>query len=312
METILKGTHRLASQKREEGKESTACLYRAASNHLRQYFRGRDLPLHKLGAAHVEGFAAYLTHTLGLAPNTTTCYLAAIRAMYNRLLEQSLRHGRHRDAFRGEHPFRGLRSRHEPTPKRAIRPASINKLSALPPATGEELRRAADFFLFSYLGCGIPFIDLARLRKDNLRDGVLRYRRQKTGKPVAIRVTPGMRAILDRYHSSQGEYLFPILAEGHTYNSYKRDLRKYNKALRELGRQLNIAHLTSYVARHSWATEAYRRHTPMAVISQALGHSSEQTTRFYLDQLDISDLARANRLIVGDLDRMMGETLIRH
>lgn len=306
METILKGTHRLASQKRKEGKESAACLYRAASNHLRQYLQGRDLPLHRLEAGHIEGFTTYLSHKLGLSANTVCCYLAALRAMYNRLREQSLRHGRDRNAFRGEHPFKGLKQRHEPTSKRAIRPGGINKLSSLPPDTDKDARRAADFFLFSYLGCGIPFADLARLRGENLRDGVLRYRRQKTGIPVAVRLTAGMRAILARYASPFSEYLFPILAEGCTYNAYKRCLRRYNETLRELGRKLGIARLTSYVARHSWATEAYRRHTPMAVISQALGHTSERTTRFYLDQLDISDLAKANRLIVGDLDRMVG------
>ena len=103
----------------------------------------------------------------------------------------------------------------------------------------------------------------------------------------------------------RGEHPFASFRPRHEPTS-KRSLYKYNEALHELGRGLNIGPLTSYVARHSWATEAYRRHTPIAIISQALGHTSERTTRFYLDQLDVSDLAKANRLIVGDLDRMVG------
>lgn len=60
-----------------------------------------------------------------------------------------------------------------------------------------------------------------------------------------------------------------------------------------------------YIFRHSWATIAYRKYTPVAIISQALGHTSEKTTRHYLAQLDQSELSKANILITGTVDNIV-------
>lgn len=81
-------------------------------------------------------------------------------------------------------------------------------------------------------------------------------------------------------------------------------MHTYNTMLKEIGEQLAFpSKLTSYVARHTWATEALRQNIPVAVISQALGHTSEKTTRIYLAQLDQSVLNKANEAVtkeVGD------------
>ena len=81
---------------------------------------------------------------------------------------------------------------------------------------------------------------------------------------------------------------------------------RYNADLKIIGNYLrHPVTLTSYVARHTWATEALRQNTPIAVISQALGHTSEQSTRFYLDSLDQSIMKRANRKITKVVDNLV-------
>lgn len=80
----------------------------------------------------------------------------------------------------------------------------------------------------------------------------------------------------------------------------------YNARLKRIGQTLRLPNpFTSYVVRHSWASEALRCDMPMALISQALGHSSEKTTRFYLEELDISRLAHANMKVIGSVNRIL-------
>ena len=104
-----------------------------------------------------------------------------------------------------------------------------------------------------------------------------------------------MRLLLRKYGQKGSPYLFPVLSAGKDgHEAYKTALRKYNSLLARL--HLSVK-LTSYVARHSWATEALRQNIPVAVISQAMGHTSEKTTRIYLAQLDQSVLNKANAKI---------------
>lgn len=109
-----------------------------------------------------------------------------------------------------------------------------------------------------------------------------------------------MQRLLDRYASSTSRYLFLVLPETgdseQLYEAYKRALHRYNGYLTEIGELLSIPiHLTSYVFRHTWATEALRNGTPVALIGQMLGHTSERTTRHYLAKLDQSKLDAANK-----------------
>lgn len=101
--------------------------------------------------------------------------------------------------------------------------------------------------------------------------------------------------------------MFPILPPGNPdHLRYKRSLARHNARLKRIGQTLRLPNpFTSYVVRHSWASEALRCDMPMALISQALGHSSEKTTRFYLEELDISRLAHANMKVIGSVNRIL-------
>lgn len=226
-------------------------------------------------------------------------------------------------------PFEGYPLPRGKTASRALPPGSLPKLlSVLPEKPEGEKRsrmkkrvategsganrmataRAADYALFSFLACGMPFVDLAHLTADNIQGNDLVYRRHKTGTLIRIGLTRGMRRILREYADSASPYLFPILPVGHSvkHEEYKAILRRYNRELKQLGEGLRLpVPLTSYVFRHTWATEALRVHTPIAVISQALGHTSEKTTRFYLASIEQAEMNRMNEKVVGELDRLI-------
>ncbi|MCM0720327.1 site-specific integrase [Parabacteroides sp. W1-Q-101] len=204
-------------------------------------------------------------------------------------------------------PFAHLRLRREITVKRALSSQAVCELAQMQPSASTGLRRSLDYFLFCFMACGMPFVDLAHLTRDNIVGKDIVYHRQKTGMRVQVSITPSMRMIIKRYARKDSRYLFPILFEdGGSRSYYKYQLVRYNADLKIIGNYLrHPVTLTSYVARHTWATEALRQNTPIAVISQALGHTSEQSTRFYLDSLDQSIMKRANRKITKVVDNLV-------
>jgi len=196
------------------------------------------------------------------------------------------------------------------TAKRAISRDELRKLEALQPAS-ERQRLAKDVFLFSYYVGGINFVDLAQLRWRNLGGEVagtshperLSYERQKTGGKFSLRLLAPAAAIVAAYrpftHASPTSYVFPVLdvARHLTPHQVKHRLHKVlgqvNKDLKELGNQAGIATpLTTYVARHTFATTLKQAGTQTAVISQAMGHKSEAVTAVYLDSF-ASDMVDA-------------------
>ena len=249
----------------------------------------------------VDGFIAFLQTGKKLKVNTVNSYICALRAIYNTTIREL-------GYIPRIHPFAHITIHPEKSAKRAVDLEVFEQISALDLKEEPGLQLAADLCTFSFLACGMPFVDLAHLTHANIEGDTLVYNRTKTGSSIRISITRGMRCLLDKYASSSSPYLFPVFPpEGPvSYEHYKRLLRKYNVALKMIGGRLQLpVFLTSYVVRHSWATIAYRKYTPIALISQALGHTSERTTRHYLAQLDQSELSKANLLIIGTVDNLV-------
>lgn len=291
----------LILRKRSIGKDSTADLYRASSNWLRKFVNNRNLCLSEITPALVDDFIVYLQGLDSLKVNSVNSYVCAFRAMYNVITRE---HG----YIPYRHPFAHIVIHPEKTTKRAVGLDVFERISALDLRDEPEMQKAADLCVFSFIACGMPFVDLAHLTRENINGDTLIYNRAKTGAPIRIDLTPGMNYLLDKYSSPDNPYLFSLLPpEGAvSHEHYKSLLRGYNACLKEIGKRLNLStSLTSYVIRHSWATIAYRKYTPVAIISQALGHTSEKTTRHYLAQLDQSELSKANVLITGTVDNIV-------
>ena len=166
------------------------------------------------------------------------------------------------------------------------------------------VERARDYFLFSYCAMGMPFIDLAFLRKAQVKNGYIEYRRHKTGQRIKVKIEPLMQQIINRYARENSYYLFPILScsdESLAMREYERKRSKYNRLLGQLAKKTMLPHLTSYVARHSWASIAYSNNVALPIISKAMGHSSTQTTLVYISEINDHKLEEANKRMISPL-----------
>lgn len=295
-------TTRLIGVRRQDGRDNTADLYRTTRNRVRHFMKGKDLDLRRITPEWVARFAASL-RAEGLRSNSVRTYLSNLRAIYHQACRAGLVP---RPAVS---PFEGQLPRKERGESRALDEKALMEIAAFHPERPDRTcERALDLARFSLLACGMPFVDLARLTSGNIQGDEIVYRRKKTGALIRVGITPVMRRLIGKYSDIASRYLFPILPTDRPvgHEEYKLLLRSYNHALKEIGASLTTpVRLTSYTMRHSWATNAYRKHIPLSVISQALGHTSEQTTRHYLAALDQSELNRANERVTGDIERLL-------
>ena len=145
---------------------------------------------------------------------------------------------------------------------------------------------------------------MAFLKKTDLRNGHVVYRRRKTGQQLIIGWTKEMRLILDKYSENISDYLLPIIRRPVTNElaTYRNVGYSINRNLKRIADLVGVAMpLTLYVARHSWASAAKSKGIPLSVISEGMGHDSETTTRIYLASLDTSVIDRANSKILKSL-----------
>lgn len=166
---------------------------------------------------------------------------------------------------------------------------------------------AKDLFLFSYYSAGINLRDIALLKWENIVDGRICYIRHKTGKRLNCRLTPQTSAIVARYRTAKSkpeDYIFPILdrrthkTEVQRHNRINKVQRHINRELKKIGEELGLSHpLTTYVARHTYATVMKRAGVSIALISETLGHSSLTTTQIYLDSFDNEQIDEAMKLL---------------
>lgn len=150
----------------------------------------------------------------------------------------------------------------------------------------------------------MSFIDMAFLKKNDLRNGYVTYRRRKTGQKLVIEWTKEMQAIRDKYPENTSEYLLPIIKTptANERSAYRNVGYAINQNLKKIAAKIGVTiPLTLYVARHSWASAAKAKGIPLSVISEGIGHDSESTTQIYLASLDTSAIDKANALILKSL-----------
>ena len=177
----------------------------------------------------------------------------------------------------------------------------IKALKELDLSMKPSLDFARDMFMFSFYTRGMSFVDMAYLRKTDLQNGILTYRRRKTGQELTIKWEKCMAEIIAKYPENQTDFLLPIIKEqGNERRQYDNALHLVNYRLKELSTMLKHQRpLTMYVARHSWASAAKAKNVPLSVISEGMGHDSEATTQIYLASLETSVVDKANKMILG-------------
>ncbi len=279
----------------------TARNYRRTWNSFRSFLEGRNIPFAAITDTLIDEYNAYLTQR-GIVRNTISFYMRTLRAVYNKAVRKY--------GIEQTNPFRHVYTGVDRTRQRAIHERLIAGLWQLDLTQAPSLSLSRDLFVFSYCARGMAFIDIAYLQTKNIRNHDLVYTRRKTGQQLRIRIEPCMREIIVRYADSAcASYLFPILRSvepDRAFAQYQAALNRYNIQLKQLAELLNIEEpLSSYTARHSWATAARNRDVPLTVISAAMGHTSERTTKIYLSSLENSTIDAANQKITAALNDMV-------
>ena len=274
------------------GKIRTSETYTAALRSFNGFMNDKEVLFDQINSDLIAEYEAYLKGR-GNSPNTVSFYMRILKSVYNRAVEEGLTEQRH--------PFKSVYTGVEKTLKRAISLNHLKRIKGLDLSLKPNLDFARDMFLFSFYTRGMSFIDMAYLRKKDLQNSILSYRRRKTGQQLFIKWEKCMQEIVDKYPVNETEYLLPIIIQRDVdyRKQYTNELHRVNHLLKKIGKQLGLSiPLTMYVGRHSWASVAKSRNVPISVISEGMGHDSENTTQIYLASLDTSVVDKANKKIL--------------
>ena len=295
MDSVFNFIRRQIHHKEQIGKVRSSETYRSMLNSFTCFRKGVDLTFDMMDGMLMELYEAWM-RKCGLTRNSTSFYMRILRTNYKLAVEKGLTPDRH--------PFRNVYCGIDKTVKRSLSFGEIKKISALDLSRKPSMDFARDMFMFSFCTHGMSFIDMAYLKKADLNNGCLAYRRKKTGQLMMIEWTKQMQDIIDKYKSDGTSYLLPIITseDGSERRQYQNQMRKINRLLKDIANRAGLPFsLSMYYARHSWATIARGRDVPLAVISEGLGHDSETTTQIYLDSIKSSEVDKVNRMILEGL-----------
>lgn len=288
----------LIKEAKQAGRYSTAGMYTGAVNSFLRFYGDRSITFKALTPELIK---QYENRLLGeeRRHNTISAYMRMLRSISKQAEERDIPL-----SYPAEKLFEYVFTGYEPTLKRALPPSVIRSLAILDLDGQPSLRFSRDLFLLSFFLRGIPFVDLAHLRKSDVKDHTVYYYRQKTRQHLSVRIESCAALILKKYKPQEDSspYLLPILNDTGEkgYKQYKSALRVYNQHLHRLSGMLRLdVPLTSYVARHSWATTAKDEGVPISVISESLGHTSEKVTHVYLASFDNNTMSKANQKVIA-------------
>lgn len=278
----------------ETGKsKSTVDNYRTA---LRSFchFAGTGVLIEQIDVPLMEHYQQWL-HEQHVTPNTVSCYMRSLRSLLYRL----------KPSLKQQSLFDTVYTGKAHTDKRSIPFADIVRIRGLSLSPASPLAFSRDLFLFSFYALGMPFVDIAFLLKSQIHNDHIIYYRHKTGQRICIKLETPIEQIIHRYIRKDSPYVFPILSAGthaDVFRDYENARSRYNRHLRKIGEMAGLAHrLTSYVARHSWASMAYHANIDLSVISKALGHTSPNTTLTYIREIDDERIDQANHLLLNQI-----------
>ena len=278
------------------GKVRTAETYATTLSSFKRFREDVDFVLDDMDSDMMMSYEAYLK-SCGVSPNSSSFYMRNLRAVYNRAVEKEL--------VLQRYPFKHVYTGVDKTVKRAVPLLAVKKIKEMDLSLNPCLGFARDMFLFSFYTRGMALVDMAFLRKKDLNGNILSYRRRKTGQQLFIKWEACMQEIVDKYDTSQTNYLLPIIKTLSNIEERKQYIyagHNINRSLKVIGNRLGLSvPLTMYVSRHAWASIAKSKNVPISVISEGLGHDSEATTRIYLASLDTLAVDKANSIILKSL-----------
>lgn len=284
--TFKSFSEKLIAQMLEIKKTGNALVYQTAVNQLISFTAQPNLLFCDIDYSLLEQFIHHLV-VKGLKQNSISNYLRTIRAIYNKAIKAKI-------AQNSFYPFNDLTIKSEKTGNRAVSRRDILKFEQMTLIENSGSWKAVNYFLLSFYLVGMSFTDLAYLKTENVVNGRILFKRRKTHKNYSIKLFKQSESIIKQFESLGNKYLLPVLNESIPEDSQqakkviKQWIKTTNKYLRKLGEQQGIVvPITSYVARHSFATTAKKLGYSNEIIAEALGHEyGNKTTNIYLDSFD--------------------------
>jgi integrase/recombinase XerD len=281
---------------RSEGRHGNADIYQNALHALQRFHPGHTLPFEHLDANFFNKFEKW--HISGGGSLTSVgIYVRTIMSIVNKAIRQ-------KDAVLSDYPVGREPGQYKiPAPqnlKRSLTLDEIKKIFTYQPVTGSTEHLYRDIWIFCYLCNGINIKDLCMLRYRDLHGDFITYRRAKTintnrnSKPIEAVVTPEMDEIITRWGNpirAPEYYIFLFIDDSMSaekqHARIKQTTKQTNKYIRGIARKVGIDEtISTYTARHSFATILKRSGVPPSYISDALGHSSLKTTENYLGSFE--------------------------
>lgn len=282
---------KLIGQFQEMKSTRTAETYRYTLNSFRKFRRGKDIAIADISQDVAMCYEKYLRNN-NLSLNTVSFHMRIMRSAYNKAVDKGITDDMH--------PFRHVYTGIPRTPKRALSIQAIRNIGQVQ-SSNPEICYARDMFLFSFYTRGMSFVDMAYLKKTDIQNGWLRYKRHKTGQTICIKWERCMQEIVNRLSMTSNIFLLPIIhsSNGKERNQYRYKQYGINRQLKKIARITGLdSNLTMYVARHSWASIAKEMNAPLDIISNSMGHTSEKTTRIYLKSLSLDKIDKINARII--------------
>jgi integrase len=304
--TFFTYTERVIKLLKDEGKIGSANLYVYTINFIKNY-HGSDIPFSRIDKNMLEKLESrYLTFKDNKI-NGLSVYMRTIRTIFNRAISEGVIDTNCYPFRRSVFENNKYRIKKEKTRSRAIPKSHIKKIEEFESKRGSNMWHAKNYFLFSFYMRGINFVDMAFIKKNDIQDGVLTYKRSKTKRRIEVSINKKAQEILDYYwHETvnPGQLVFPIIKRTQSNELIRKDISNKrsttNKYLRIIAREIGLdINLTTYVGRHSWATIADKAGIDRRIISKGLGHADLQTTNIYIDDLVlVDDLKKADEIII--------------
>lgn len=255
-----------------------------------------NIPFDSITPPYLKKFKLYLQNK-GNCANSIATKFGVFQAIYNKAIAAGV-------FVCVDNPFDKVATPWKKTKKRAIKKEEVQAIINLNIPESREtysLSFARDIFLFSYYSAGINFTDIASLRLSNIKNGIIHYQRHKTGKEMCFPISRHNETILTKYMpiTRTDGYIFPILdSERHRtpqqiHNRIHKVIVEVNHNLDTIGKMAGVEGLTTYVARHTYATVMKRAGVNIAIISETMGHSDIKTTQIYLDSFEDTQIAEA-------------------
>ncbi len=291
----------LIDKLKKDNRIGSANTYKDTRNRILEF--KANVLFHEIDLRFLEDFEKYLINK-GNSINTIGLYMRTLRAIYNKAVSAGLVNGE-------RYPFKKYKIKTGNPSKRALTKGDMVKLIGYDAEENSSKWHSLNYFIFSYLTRGMNLKDMALLKwKENILGDHIVYLRAKTANtkksldPFIIKIEPEIQKILDKY-SVGNEYVFPILEKGLSPTTIRyrihRVLKRIGRDISAIASELKIKDadkITHYWARHTYATTLKRSGISISIISEALGHKSEATTKAYLDKFEQTEIDNTFRHLV--------------